>query len=325
MSKDHSIGDSATTMDSSSGVESVPAPGSSADPALPWGRHDFVLRDGVKRWLLQDRLGKGGSGSVWRALDLLRGERPVALKFVPLGGPGNHEVFLNEAGKSARMDDVRVVRVLVVAIVDGWGVLVEELLEDGTLADRLRVLRGQGSSLPLAELESLVRGVLEALQVVHGQGLVHRDIKPANLALRNGKIVLLDLGIAARSGALGDELSWGNPGTRGYMPPEQERDALAVLPNADIYALGATAMAAWTLERPSKWERPFADTVPLVGLPERLRRSILKSVEVEPTRRWQTAADWLAELDRVEEPAAVPPSEASRPPAPARPPPPGGA
>ena len=312
-SDDLPISDTATTLGPASGPEPV--------SELPWGQHDFVLRDGVKRWMLQDPLGAGGSGTVWRALDLMRGSLAVALKFIPLADDRQRATFVNEAGKTARLSDPALVRVHDVAVVDGWGLLVQELVEGGTLSDRLRVLRSQGQPMPIEELERLLRSALAGLSVLHEAGFVHRDIKPSNLALRDGGIVLLDLGLACSSGGHGRELDWGNPGTRGYMPPEQERDALGVLANADLYALGVTMMAAATLSRPSEWSRPYAATVDLSRLPEPLRSTLRRAVAEAPTARWQDVRSWLNVLDAPAapvQPPAIRPAPAEATPAEAR-------
>lgn len=291
-----SISDTETTLG--------PASGPQAETVLPWGRHDFVLRDGVKRWLLKDPLGSGASGTVWRALDLLRDEVQVALKFVPLGNERHRSTFLNEAGKTARLDHPGLVKVQDVAVVDGWGVLVEELVEGGTLSDRLRVLRGQGQSMGRDELERLLRSALDGLAAMHSAGLVHRDIKPSNLALRGDGVVILDLGIASRAGAHGRELDWGNPGTRGYMPPEQEQDALSVLPNADLYALGVTMTVAASGRWPSEGEGTAQERAQALELPEPLKGSIVKAVSASPGDRWADAAGWRAAVE-VERPREV--------------------
>ncbi|MEO3786002.1 serine/threonine-protein kinase [Actinocorallia sp. B10E7] len=197
------------------------------------------------RFELLERLGSGGMGTVWRALDLVL-QREVALKEVRPGGgevpPDDaalagmyRERVLREARALARIDHPHVVTIH--HIIDSpdmpypW--LVMELVRGESLQDRL----ARGALTPL-EAARVGRGVLAALQAAHRAGICHRDIKPGNVLLReDGSPVLTDFGIAVLEEASRVTATGGLVGSPEYIAPERlhgrEGD-----PASDLWSLG---------------------------------------------------------------------------------------
>jgi serine/threonine-protein kinase len=191
------------------------------------------------KYELLRRLGAGGMGVVYEAVNALTGRR-VAVKLL-LGNAINAHVrqrLLQEARAAARIQHPNVVDVLDVAVdPDAGPFLVMELLDGESLEDRLV----RDGALSFGEVASLLRPVAEALQLAHDAGIVHRDIKPSNIFLHTdarGEVTpkLVDFGIAradgpriTRSGVMA--------GTVGYMAPEQMHDAKRADQRSDIWSL----------------------------------------------------------------------------------------
>ncbi|NOJ78342.1 protein kinase [Myxococcus xanthus] len=186
-------------------------------------------------------LGRGGFGRVFAARREVDG-LDVALKVLePLAG----ERLGRELEALRRIGPPAVPRLLGEATTRaGERVVIMERIEGPTLAQRLAKLPGAGA-LSWADAAPLTRALAEALAQVHAAGVVHRDLKPENVVLSEGRLVLLDFGLAwltAQDDGAG--LSPGltrtgqRLGTHEYMSPEQCRDARYIDARADLYALG---------------------------------------------------------------------------------------
>jgi serine/threonine protein kinase len=183
-------------------------------------------------------LGRGGFGEVWRAHDELLG-RDVALK-----GPRRDRnfsqralaAFIEEARKGSQLRQMceRVVNVLDIEDEGGFCFIVMELMQGGSLANRIKA-----GPVPLAEAAGTVAEIAEVLARLHSRDYVHRDIKPANVLFdESGNPYLADLGLAASAEDLLDEPDVAL-GTLLYMPLEQaESRSNQVDGRADIYSLG---------------------------------------------------------------------------------------
>jgi serine/threonine protein kinase len=177
------------------------------------------------RYELRDEIGRGATGSVWRAWDR-RTRAYVAVKAfdgVPPGtGPG--------------IDHPHVLAQTVSVAEDGAAFAVMDLVRGGSLLDLCR----EHGRLPEAFVAVVVDQLLQALVAVHARGLVHRDVKPANL--------LLDATGAGRPRVrladFGDETTIGTPG---YLAPEREAGAPAHA-SQDVYAVGV--LTRRLLDRP---------------------------------------------------------------------------
>ncbi|MER7176227.1 serine/threonine-protein kinase [Streptomyces mesophilus] len=203
------------------------------------------------RYRLEEPVGHGAMGRVWRAVDELLG-RPVAVKEMYLDGPGDEdggtrrERALREARASARIDHPHVVRVYDVAQSpspehDGRLWIVMELVRARSLA---QVLEDEGP-LGVRETARVGLALAEALRVVHAAGVLHRDIKPGNVLLEpgGGRVVLTDFGIAALQDAEGLTRAGVIVGSPEYLPPERVLGR-AQGPHSDLWSLGATLCAA---------------------------------------------------------------------------------
>src|SRR6202050_1122174 len=191
-------------------------------------------------------IGRGGMGTVWRARDELL-TRDVAVKEIVW--PSHPDAAardvarrgaVREAQMAARIDHPNVVRVYDIVEGDDWTCIAMELLPYPSLRD---VLREDGPLSP-GEAARVGLGVLAALRVVHGAGVVHRDVKPANILLGpEGRVVLSDFGIAKSIDSLGLTTSGVLVGSPQYIAPERARGGRAGTA-ADLWALGASLYAA---------------------------------------------------------------------------------
>jgi Protein kinase domain len=192
----------------------------------------------IGRYVLDEELGRGSMGTVFRASDPLI-ERSVAIKTVDLGKLDDGTLqprlrFLREAKAAGRLSHPGIVTVHDVGELEDVAFIVMELVEGRSVKDVLD--RGDGIPLPVAL--DIVRQAAEALDFAHRHGVVHRDVKPGNLMLtRQGMVKITDFGIArvdqtarTRTGIL--------VGSPGYMSPEQLMGK-AVDGRSDVFSLGA--------------------------------------------------------------------------------------
>ncbi|MDQ0943536.1 tRNA A-37 threonylcarbamoyl transferase component Bud32 [Streptomyces sp. V1I1] len=197
------------------------------------------------RYRLDESIGQGGMGRVWRAADVIL-DRPVAVKEMRMDDADaedtriRRERTLREARATARIDHANVVRVYDVVEESDRLWIVMELVESRSL-ERLLVEDGPVSAREAARIGL---GVVAALREVHAVGVLHRDIKPGNILLsRSGRVVLTDFGIAAIQDAKALTVVGMLVGSPDYMAPERV-GGRPQGPASDLWSLGATLCAA---------------------------------------------------------------------------------
>jgi serine/threonine-protein kinase len=261
-------------------------------------------------------LGRGGMGVVYRARHRALG-RSVALKVVlgaELAGDEALERFRAEARTVAQLQHEGVVQVFEVGEHGGLPFMALELVEGGTLADRLA-----GEPQPPREAAALVARLARAVQHAHDRGIVHRDLKPANVLLaspggeaRYGTPKVSDFGLAKLLGAdarltrTGDVL-----GSPSYMAPEQARgDPSAIGPLTDVYALGAILYECLTGRPPFRGAdavqtivhvvtaEPVAPRALVPQVPIDLETVAMRCLSKEPAKRYPSAAALAEDLER---------------------------
>ena len=201
---------------------------------------------------LVERIGSGGTGVVWRAVDE-RLERSVAIKQIltqPSLPPGEKEIVRarasREARNAARFQHPNAIVVFDITDHEGDPCLVMEYLQSQSLA---MVLSSQGT-LPLAQVARIGEQVASALVAAHRAGIVHRDVKPGNVLLgENGTVKITDFGISKAKGDVALTATGLISGTAAYLAPEVARGTDPT-PAADVFALGATLFHALEGEPP---------------------------------------------------------------------------
>jgi hypothetical protein len=263
------------------------------------------------------QLGVGGMGEVYRARDE-RLDRDVAIKVLPTGLLGDETArsrFPREAKALSRLSHPHVSTLLDFGDVDGVDYLVMELVPGPTLAAVLR----EG---PLAAREVVRLGtqLARGLKAAHEQGVVHRDLKPSNLCLTgDGLLKILDFGLAQLAPAMfptqetPTETAVGKVvGSPPYMSPEQllGKDVDA---RSDVYSAGACLYELATGRRPFG-ERSGAALVDAIlheapepaseakaRVPAGLQLVIAKAMDKDAGLRYQTAAELLVDLERLQQ------------------------
>ena len=256
---------SATTFLETPALELVGAAASTAEAAFdPCGKT-------ISHYEVGKQLGGGGMGVVFRARDVRLG-RDVVLKFLPerlAFDPEALRRFRGEARAASALNHPNICTVHDIGEHDGRPFIVMELLEGGTLDQRI-----DGRSLSETELLEIAIHIADALDAAHAKGIVHRDIKPANVFVTaSGQVKVLDFGLAKLAGT---DLERGLPGdmdtpmtadvvristvtgfavgTLPYIAPEQWIGQTADA-RSDIYAVGVLLFEMATGERPFRGER----------------------------------------------------------------------
>ena len=256
-------------------------------------------------------LGKGGMGTVYRAIDRELDDE-VALKvLLPDAfdeGSGATQTLKQEIRLARKITHRNVVRTHDLGEAEGVRFLTMEYVPGTTLRD---ILDRRGV-VALAPGLQIAKQVCRGLAAVHEAGIVHRDIKPPNImVLPNGVVKLMDFGIARAAG--GDEPGDGSTvGTPYYMSPEQARGA-AVDERSDIYSVGVVLYEMFTGTRPiggatpvevmrrhlSDEPRPITNLRP--DLPALLERLVAACLAKSPDRRPPSASDLADALLRLGE------------------------
>ncbi len=302
-----------------------------ADQAEPVG--ELVAGARVDGYVLVERIGVGGFGSVWRARQDQPVEREVALKVLHAAGDSVRAAarFADERQNLARMRHPSIAKVFDAGVTAAgrlW--MAMELVEGRPLVTCCR-----DDGLGLSARLRLFVAVCQAVQYAHGKGIVHRDLKPSNVLVvdRDGvaEPVIVDFGVACTldvaDAMAGDEVPVGTPE---YMSPEQAAaDYGAIDTRTDVYALGvllyeliggalpftrpAGIDAAQRLLRQIREDElvpPSRRATAMPRLPIELDWVVTKAMSKDPAGRYATAAALADDVQRVleHEPVSVGPS-----------------
>lgn len=253
-------------------------------------------------------LGEGGMGAVYRARDR-RLDRDVALKFLFGGGADTNQKLLREARSQARLEHENACKVYEAGVADGHRYIVMQYIDGHPLDEA-------AERMTLEEKVRAIRQIASALHEAHRLGLVHRDIKPSNIMVEEGKDgafkpYLMDFGLARDVGEHGPSVTKGIAGTPAFMAPEQAiGDVRSLDRRTDVYSLGATLYDVVGGRPPFVDENLYRllqrvareDPVPLKkvlpGAPEDVDAIVMKCLEKEPGRRYESARALGEELQR---------------------------
>jgi tetratricopeptide (TPR) repeat protein len=279
------------------------------------------------RFELEQPIGTGGMGTVFRARDSISGET-VAVKILSDGQGHLAERFAREVMVLAELSHPGIVRYISHGMTaSGRLFLVMEWVDGEVLKARLE--RGP---LTLGESVTLATRVAEALGVAHARGVVHRDLNPSNLMLPGGRVDLvkvLDFGIARREGKTQLTQTGTMLGTVGYMAPEQAHPGEPIDARADVFALGCVLFECLTGVPPFDGDTTAAilakilfGTAPRVSelwpeVPESLDALVAQLLAQDPALRPSDGANLaaaLATLGPLTNTAVMaPPERAARP------------
>jgi serine/threonine-protein kinase len=287
----------------------------------------------ISNYRILDRLGRGGMGIVYKAEDT-KLDRIVALKMLPaqaLASEDDRARFYREAKAAAALHHPNIATIFGIdeaappsdgaiptpggtsgrSATDSSGDLIPfiamEFVEGETLAERVK----QGP-LPLRDAVSVATQIAGGLKAAHDKGIVHRDIKSGNVMLReDGRAKILDFGLAMTAASTRLTQLGSTLGTAAYMSPEQARGE-EVDHRADLWSLGVVLyeMISGRVPFPGDYEQAIvygilnAEAEPVTGLrtgvPMDLERIVTKLLAKDRTRRYQTAADLIVDLESTE-------------------------
>ncbi|HEY2739815.1 MAG TPA: serine/threonine-protein kinase, partial [Thermoanaerobaculia bacterium] len=282
-----------------------PEPISGPQTAVPYPPELRFLSD-WPRYRLERQLGAGGMGTVFLAWDPSLNRR-VALKFLHRNEAQQTERFLREARSQARVEHPNICKVHEVGEVDGRPYIAMQLIEGKNLSE----LRGE---LTVEEMVRLLRDVARAIQAAHRSGLIHRDLKPANILVGTDDAgrrqpFVVDFGLAQDQAEESLTRTGMISGTPSYLSPEQAQ-GIALDRRSDVYSLGIVLYELLAGQPPFVGPNPAhtlvrvlqEDAKPLrkaaPSVPQDLETIVMKCIEKEPDRRYDSARALADDLER---------------------------
>lgn len=278
----------------------------------------------AERYKIQEILGKGGMGVVFRAYDRQLDET-VALKTlrpdVVQSDPTLLPRFKQEIKLARKITHKNVLRTHDFGEFQQTPYISMEYLEGVTLKDLIH----RKGALPLAVGFQVAKQMCHGLAAAHAEGVIHRDIKPQNMLIlpESGELKVMDFGIArvsnmkddapADSGLTGAGMVMGTPD---YLPPELGRGHPADF-RSDIYSLGVVMYEVFTGRLPFEGDTPMQTIIHHIQtappaprqinakIPIELEAVILRCLDKDPAKRFQKADDLGAALNLVSEKAAA--------------------
>ncbi|HJR58308.1 MAG TPA: protein kinase [Vicinamibacterales bacterium] len=268
----------------------------------------------ISHYRIENELGRGGMGVVYRAVDTRLG-RPVAIKVLPSDATADDERrrrFIQEARAASGLNHPHIVTIYEVDEHEGATFIAMELV-DGTPLDKI-VATGR---LPVSIALGYAAQIASALEAAHAAGIIHRDIKPANIVVTaDGRAKVLDFGLAkllerpstdATISALGT-MPGMILGTASYMSPEQAQ-GLPVDARSDVFSLGAVVYEMLAGRRPFAassdvgiFTAILRDQPPPVRqlrpeVPADVQAIVDRALAKEPSTRYANAGEMRAALD----------------------------
>jgi eukaryotic-like serine/threonine-protein kinase len=262
------------------------------------------------RYQIIEELGKGGMGRVYKAFDTEIKEK-IALKLLkPEIGVDEEmiERFRNELKLARKISQRNVCRMHDLNREEGAYYITMEYVLGEDLKRLIRKVR----QMPAGRTIAIARQVGEGLAEAHNLGIVHRDLKPQNIMVDEaGNAKIMDFGIARSLQVKGITGAGVMIGTPEYMSPEQV-EGKEVDQRSDIYSLGIILYEMVTGRVPFEGDTPFTigmkhkSEIPKgpkelnAQIPDDLSRLILRCLEKDREKRYQTAAEIIADLDKIE-------------------------
>ena len=266
----------------------------------------------ILNYQIKSLIGEGGMGNVYLA-EHTQVTRKVAIKVLLPQFLKNEEIktrFKNEASTLAHLQHPNIVGLFDYLEDESGMYLIMEYVEGVELSDHISKVTGP---MPENIAVPIMTQVLNAFSYAHAKGIVHRDIKPANILItKEGTVKILDFGIARILGESNSNLTKTGTqmGTVYYMSPEQVQGKKVDI-RSDIYSLGVTFYQMLTGANPYKdlhteyevYSRIVKDDLPPAsqiypGVPSYLESIVNRSLQKEPSNRFQNCDDFLNALNQ---------------------------
>ncbi len=253
---------------------------------------------------LGKKLGQGGMGEVYLARDT-KLDRDVAVKLLPQSlktSPEARVRLIREAQAASRLTHPNIVAIYAVEQVDDHDFIVMEYVDGLPLSDMIE------GGLNIEQALDIAAQVGDALAVAHDSGVVHRDIKPSNILVTSrGNAKVLDFGLATFYGATQVTDAGTTMGTASYMSPEQT-EGRPMDHRSDIFSFGVVLYEMIAGRRPFDGETRNSVAYAIInhqqeplarfkhGVAPALEQLVAKALRKDPTERYQSVADLLADL-----------------------------
>lgn len=259
------------------------------------------------RYEILNILGQGGMGAVYKAKDREL-DRIVALKVIQpdfANSPTTIKRFKQELILAREVTHKNVIRIFDIGEDDGMKFITMEFVDGVSLKD-LILSRGR---LRAEEAVEILRQICHALHAAHSAGVIHRDLKPQNIMIdKQGKVVVMDFGIAHSNDFAGMTMTGALVGTPEYMSPEQAKSE-SVDARSDIFSAGLIFYEMLTGKIPFQaptavetiYKRTRERATPPVShyslVPLQANKVAMKCLETDPANRYQNAEELLADLE----------------------------
>lgn len=269
---------------------------------------DMVLGN---RYEVLEKIGEGGMAKVYKAR-CNKLNRFVAVKILRKQFANNEEIsqkFKKEATAIANLSDPNIVNILDVGTQDEISYIVMELVNGKTLKEVINFNGNLGYNTTI----KIAIQIAKALDCAHKNNIIHRDIKPQNILItENGDVKVTDFGIAKSTDSSTITNTTSIIGSAHYLSPEQAKGTYIDC-RADIYSFGVVIYEMVTGKLPFEGESPVTVALkhlqeePIApknlnsAIPDSLNKLILKAMEKEPIKRYQSAKDIIQDLQKIQQ------------------------